>query len=447
MNLMKTRKENESARSKALIERERAYRDRAVTLTLPPTFIFKDHDLIDFSKSLSFFDWTLENRPVRIDFTQCESANYQTLSLLVPYVWRLRTQGCRISFGLADPISGASQMWRRMGGQGAFNVSTNPNDNFKGDRYKPLVAIRNAQDFKNALNRIENYTTEFDVEYLRTLRYVISELLYNTLEHGISTFWYKGRQLRTPSIVQFTWYDTRKELHFIVADTGVGIKRHLEQAYPPFESHADAIRYAIRPQVSGTFFGSDPYQAKNNAGVGLFISSNIVRRLNADMHIVSGDGVLHVSPRDISAKIISQSWPGTFVLVSVRLEAVVTFGLHAMMQEFRQAAEREIHKAAEMDADQQFYLHISNYFGPNAEDKEMAIRVRDTRLLPAVTDGKRILVDFEGVRSAPHSFLSALLATPIRVMGLRAYKNIKVVNASPEIRETIDFILDENTNQ
>jgi hypothetical protein len=30
-------------------------------------------------------------------------------------------------------------------------------------------------------------------------------------------------------------------------------------------------------------------------------------------------------------------------------------------------------------------------------------------------------------------------------MGLLAYKRLKVVNASPEIRETIDYILDENT--
>jgi hypothetical protein len=49
------------------------------------------------------------------------------------------------------------------------------------------------------------------------------------------------------------------------------------------------------------------------------------------------------------------------------------------------------------------------------------------------------------VISAPHSFLSALLATPIKILGLPAYKKIKIVNAAPEIRETIDYILDENT--
>jgi hypothetical protein len=44
-----------------------------------------------------------------------------------------------------------------------------------------------------------------------------------------------------------------------------------------------------------------------------------------------------------------------------------------------------------------------------------------------------VLVDFDGVETAPHSFLSALLASPIKTLGLPAYKLIKIVNATPEI--------------
>jgi hypothetical protein len=66
--------------------------------------------------------------------------------------------------------------------------------------------------------------------------------------------------------------------------------------------------------------------------------------------------------------------------------------------------------------------------------------------MPAVDEGKGLILDFDEVVSAPHSFLNALLASPIRDLGMSAYKRIKIRNASPEIRETIDFILDENTN-
>lgn len=421
-------------------------RENAVTLKLPATFAFKDHDLIDFNRTLSFFNWNLENRPVRIEFEACQSANYQALSLLIPYVWHLRSKGCKVSFGLANGPGGASRMWRNIGGLGAFNVAINQNENFRSHEHKPLVALRNSTDFKAALRKVESFTDSFDVEYQNTLRYVLSELMYNTLEHGATNFSHNGRRLRTPSAIQFTWYETRGELHFIIADTGVGIKKHLEQTYPAFESDAEAIRAAIRPQVSGTFALNNPYEQKNNAGVGLFISTNIVRRLQAEMHIVSGDGVLHVSGRDITETTLNHRWPGTFVLVQVRIDNAVTFALESMMREFREAASSEISKKQDAINKNTLYLSIENYFGPNAEDKQMAIGIRDRRLMPAVGNAQKIVLDFEHVKNAPHSFLSALLATPIKVMGIAAYKRLKVVNASSDVRETIDFILDENTD-
>ena len=92
-----------------------------------------------------------------------------------------------------------------------------------------------------------------------------------------------------------------------------------------------------------------------------------------------------------------------------------------------------------------FYIHVANYFGFYAEDKEAAIRFRNERIFPALEEEKKIKLDFVGVESSPHSFLSALLASPIRSLGMKAYKNIKILNASPDIRETVDFIMDENT--
>ena len=46
---------------------------------------------------------------------------------------------------------------------------------------------------------------------------------------------------------------------------------------------------------------------------------------------------------------------------------------------------------------------------------------------------------------APHSFLSGLFASPIKSLGISAYKRLKFINTKPEIRETIDFIFDDNT--
>ena len=420
-------------------------RQKTVRLRLPPTFAFKSHGSIDFDAYLAFFDWTLKDCPVHVEFAPCKSANYQALTLLVLYFWRLRSQGCRITVELDDEQEGASAMWRRMGAQGLFHVSTDENVQFTGYDFKPLIAVRNTKDFKLAISTAESYTKEFDVEYTNTLRYVLSELLYNTLEHGVSSFSYRGVNRRMPSLIQFTWYVTRNEIQFIVADIGVGIREHLSQTYSGLDSDEEALRLAIRPRVSGTFGRADPYSGKNNAGVGLYISSNIVRRLNADMYIVSGHGSLHISPRDTTSAANENIWPGTFVLVTLQVEEGKKFALHSMMQEFREAAQAELDKSDSIESDNRHYLGIQNYFGAYAEDKQSAISYRDRKLIPAIREGKSVLVDFEGVNYAPHSFLSALLATPIHILGMSAYKVIKIINATPDIRETIDFILDENT--
>ncbi|MBC9114607.1 DUF4325 domain-containing protein [Stenotrophomonas maltophilia] len=419
-----------------------------LTITIPKYFGFKDQGVFDFDRALSIFDWSIVNKKVMIDFRQCTTANYQALALLVPYVWKLKSNGCQVYFELNETAAqqDGSRIWRMMGAGSLFEVAAQDNHLFPSHMYKPLLPVKNGTDLKRAISIAEEFLKPFNVEYINTLRYVLSELLYNTTEHGISFFegWQAGRQV--PSIIQFWWYEKRKEIQFVIADVGVGIKRHLQQTYPAFDTHEDAIRYSIRPQVSGTFAISDAYAAKNNAGIGLFISSNIIRRLKADMHIISGDGLLHISPRDITGKTLNSRWEGTVVVVSVKIESLAPFNLHSLMQEFRDQAAREMGKATEREQDDQYYVSVHNYFGPNAELKDEAIRFRDKRLIPVVEAGKALKFDFDSVRSAPHSFLSALLATPIKLLGPKAYKRIKIINALPEIRETVDFILDENTD-
>lgn len=420
-------------------------KENSITLTLPNKFSFREHNVFDFEDLISFFDWDFRDRQVKIDLSNCQSPNYQALSLLILYAWKLKDQGCTVSFIESEDEQGASSMWRKMGGRGAFPVLFSSTMNFRGDEFKPLFALRGSDDFKKVVEVAESYVKNFNVEYLNTLRYVLSELLYNTLEHGRVFGGKNLRNRRIPSIVQFTWYKNSNEIHFIIADCGDGIKRHIEQTYPGQESHEDAIKLAIKPQVSGTFGRQDPYTGKNNAGMGMFISSNIIRRLKANMHVLSGDGLLHVSPRDVTGKTLNSSWPGTLVLVTIKIEDEPGFVLRKIMQEFRAVAAREQRSADMQEHDNTFYVGIYNYFGICAEDKEAAIKFRDEKIFNAIKNDKSIVFDFDNVESAPHSFLSALLASPIKSLGMNAYKKIKIVNTPAEIRETIDFILDDST--
>jgi len=420
---------------------------KKVTLKLPAGFSFNRGEIRVFDPVLSFFDWSLQDCPVEIDFTGCSSANYQALSLLVLYCWYLKQHKCSITFLLDKKTEqSASRMWHLMGAQGLFAVSTDSSINFKSIAAKPLVAIRNFQDGKLGIGKTDEFVEKFGIEYQKTLRYVLTELIYNTLEHGKSFFNWRGQRFPSPSLLELSWYDKAEEIAILIGDTGIGVQAHLAQAYPKPASEEEALRLAIQPEISGTFGKQDPYSNRNNAGMGLFLSSNIVRRLRADMYLVSGDGVLHVSPNDLTSQTIQHRWNGCFALLIVKLDQTYKFAYDQMMSEFREQARTEVSTRQTAEIDNKHYLSIYNYFGKNADDKQAAINYRNRYLLSEVDSGKTLILDFSNVASSTHSFLNALLASPIRRMGMAAYKKIKIVNAASDIRETIDYVLDDNTS-
>lgn len=422
-------------------------------IKIPDGFTFNSGDGCDFSKVLSFFNWDVEDDNVLIDMTACNSASYQAASLIILYSLYLKSKGKYIDFHLVRDGQGLSNMWLRVGASKLFTVASNVKQEFRHSFDKPLFFIRDKNSFTKAIDSVKNYTTTLGVEYEKTLRYIISELFYNTLEHGVSkhkiSSTYKFPHVyKIPSLVQFCWYKTRNEIEFIVADLGVGIKNHLEQSHLPFESDIDAIKEALKPNISGTFGTSDPYTSKDNAGMGLYISNNIVKRLHSDMYIVSGKGTVHISPTDITTKTNSFNWPGTFVIVKIRVKNIKKFVYESILAEIRDEANVEIKEKQDIKGQEEHYLRIENYFGENAEIKLEAISYREKYLLTVASSGKNIVLDFNNVSYSPHSFLNALLAIVIRTYeksGYNSYKKIKIINAKPDIRETIDYILNENT--
>ena len=118
-----------------LMRKDLAPSSNALVIKIPNHFIFKNHGVYIFDEIVNFFDWSISDKQVVIDFTECMTANYQALSLIVLYCWRLKYQGCRISFELSE--EGASNIWRRMGATGLFHVSTDDKSNFRHNDFKP----------------------------------------------------------------------------------------------------------------------------------------------------------------------------------------------------------------------------------------------------------------------------------------------------------------------
>lgn len=139
---------------------------------------------------------------------------------------------------------------------------------------------------------------------------------------------------------------------------------------------------------------------------------------------------------------MNHQWKGTFVYVKIKLGLIDDLNLQKMLSEIT----KSIPKADKPTEQNSLYISVRNYFGKYAEDKELAKKNRDKYILPALEENKTLTIDFEEIVSAPHSLLNAMLATPIERLGLAAYKKIKIINAAPEIRETLDFIFDDNTS-
>lgn len=412
-------------------------------LQLPRSFTFH-RGFLDFDYVLGFFDWGLKDTPLLVDLTTCDSANLQAMALLIHYAWHITAQGCSVTFKYGSPRSGPTKMMSDMGALDWSQVLMMDGRDF-GTRPGKTFALRRRADAQNVINNVRRAIQNYQVGFPEYLSYIISELLYNATEHGKRSAEIGGCKVIIPSIFQFGHYPAHNRLAFFFSDLGIGIKAHLEQSYPRFPTHQDAITYALRPNVSGTFkVQSDPYATKNNAGMGLTYSSLMLKRLKGDMYIGSHGGLVHVSPEDVTSRSLERPWNGTFVLINLNISAAPQVSLEDLLSEIREKARKEIDLATQKGDTDRYSVSIFNYFGKWAEDKDAAIKFRDRHLIPAVEAGRKIELDFRDVETAPHSFLNALLATPVQRLGLKAYQRIRIINCLGTIHEIIDTIVEGN---
>ena len=120
-------------------------------------------------------------------------------------------------------------MWNRLEGPNYLSILNNSQNNFHYVYNKPLFAIKyKDHNITQMLNTIRDYAMDLPTDLIRgyedAVRYIISELTYNALEHGFNP--------QVSSLLQFNWYRDKNQLSFILAD--LGLHKHLEE----FRKHA-----------------------------------------------------------------------------------------------------------------------------------------------------------------------------------------------------------------
>jgi anti-sigma regulatory factor (Ser/Thr protein kinase) len=168
-----------------------------------------------------------------------------------------------------------------------------------------------------------------DPKKVEPIRYVISELVRNVMEHA---------RAKEGALVCAQYYQKTNTIRIGVSDTGVGIRRSLNQAHPEVKTHMEAIRKAMMPGISGTTrqdWGTD-----FNAGVGLFFIKAIAQVNRNFFMIYSGNALYKLLKVDKNKKVALHAdpfedkhskgkdypfWHGTVVGVDITLEETSDF--------------------------------------------------------------------------------------------------------------------------
>jgi len=78
--------------------------------------------------------------------------------------------------------------------------------------------------------------------------------------------------------------------------------------------------------------------------------------------------------------------------------------------------------------------------GDFAENKDIAKKMRIEIIMPALSKGDEVCLDFDGVTGATQSFVHALISDPIRELRNVAFDNLVYKNANENIREIISIV-------
>ncbi len=202
--------------------------DNSVVLPLPRKFTFH-RGFVDFDYVLGCFDWSLKEVPVVVDLTTCESANYQALALLVQYAWLLTMRGCRVTFKYGVASSGPTLMLTKMGALDWLQVLTTTVLSGVVEKFRDYIAKVIRKPHLVILDRsprrvdsVLNIGASPQSKHLARPNSKISTIHRQTVIDKC--------QVTVPSVFQFGVF---------FSDLGIGIKAHLEKAYPVIPTHQD----------------------------------------------------------------------------------------------------------------------------------------------------------------------------------------------------------------
>ncbi len=85
-------------------------------------------------------------------------------------------------------------------------------------------------------------------------------------------------------------------------------------------------------------------------------------------------------------------------------------------------------------------IKMKKIVGEFAENKDIAKKLRIEEIMPALSSGDEVILDFKGISGATQSFIHALISDPIRELRDVAFDKLAYKNANDDIREVISIV-------
>lgn len=139
-------------------------------------------------------------------------------------------------------------------------------------RFIPLTQIKNSSELTKFITDMIPLL-HLQPKQAEPIRYIVSELVRNVLEHSQSKF---------GAILSAQYYKKSNTIRIGIVDTGIGIKKSINQSHNA-STDLEAIRLALTPGITGTTRreGGTEY----NAGAGLFFIKSIAK-VNHDFFLI-----------------------------------------------------------------------------------------------------------------------------------------------------------------
>ncbi|MFH0876120.1 MAG: hypothetical protein V1859_09360 [archaeon] len=149
-------------------------------------------------------------------------------------------------------------------------------DEESSGKFIPLTQLINSISLTNFIRDLVPllHTTQ---EKADIIKYVISEIVRNVLEHSDS---------HLGAFVCGRYNPYKKQVELGICDVGIGIKHSIQKSHIT-ETHEEAILLALTPGITGTTRKIEG--TFDNAGMGLFFSMNMAKVSGGQFFLYSGD--------------------------------------------------------------------------------------------------------------------------------------------------------------